>query len=69
MSVYEDMAEMIRLGAYRRGSDPLVDEAILYQPQLEQFLSQHKALAADIGGGFQALRTILDGKPAAGDGK
>jgi len=28
MSTYEDMAELIRLGAYRRGSDPKVDEAI-----------------------------------------
>ena len=28
MSTYEDMAELIRLGAYRRGSDSKVDEAI-----------------------------------------
>src|SRR5215467_13424019 len=33
MAQYEDMAEMIRLGAYRRGSDPLVDESIRYQPE------------------------------------
>jgi flagellum-specific ATP synthase len=60
MSVYEDMAEMIRLGAYRRGSDPLVDEAIRYQPLLEQFLSQDKAQAAELAGGFQTLRAILE---------
>ena len=28
LSVYEDMAELIRLGAYRKGTDPAVDEAI-----------------------------------------
>jgi flagellum-specific ATP synthase len=68
MSVYEDMAEMIRLGAYRRGSDPLVDEAIHYQPLLEQFLAQDKVQAADLTGGFRELQAILDGTPATGGG-
>lgn len=40
MSTYEDMAELIRLGAYRKGSDPKVDEAMGIYPQLEQFLTQ-----------------------------
>lgn len=40
MSTYEDMAELIRLGAYRKGSDPLVDEAIHYHVALEAFMSQ-----------------------------
>jgi len=30
LSTYNDMAELIRLGAYRKGSDPSVDEAIEY---------------------------------------
>jgi len=41
LSVYDDMAEMIRLGAYRAGSDPKVDEAIKYFPKLEEFLKQN----------------------------
>ena len=40
MSTYADMEELIRLGAYRRGSNPEVDKAINYHPQLEAFLSQ-----------------------------
>ena len=40
IATYEDMAEMIRLGAYRNGSDPLVDEAIHFHALLEEFLSQ-----------------------------
>ena len=32
LSAYNDMAEMIRLGAYRRGSDPLVDRARQLEP-------------------------------------
>ena len=30
MVTYEDMVELIRLGAYRRGSNAVVDEAIHY---------------------------------------
>ncbi len=41
LSVYDDMAEMIRLGAYRQGADPKVDEAIQYYPKLEEFLKQN----------------------------
>ena len=40
LSTYEDMAELIRLGAYQPGSDPGVDEAIHYYPALEAYLSQ-----------------------------
>jgi flagellum-specific ATP synthase len=34
MSVYADMEELIRLGAYRKGSDPKVDRAIAINPAL-----------------------------------
>ncbi len=37
---YEQMAEMIRLGAYRAGADAAVDAAIEMQPALDAFLSQ-----------------------------
>ncbi|MGB1539716.1 MAG: flagellar protein export ATPase FliI, partial [Rickettsiales bacterium] len=42
MATYDDMAEMIRLGAYRQGSDPTVDEAIRYYEPLEEFIRQRK---------------------------
>src|SRR5690606_21218909 len=37
---YEDMAELIRLAAYRKGSDVEVVEAIARYPGLEAFLAQ-----------------------------
>ena len=40
ITTYEDMAEMIRLGAYRRGADKDVDQAIEIYPRIEAFLSQ-----------------------------
>lgn len=37
---YAETAELIQLGAYRRGSDPAIDEAIRVRPALEALLSQ-----------------------------
>lgn len=59
ISTYEDMAELIRLGAYRRGSDPAVDEALVLYPQLEEFLGQHKDDKSSIEDGFTRLASIL----------
>ena len=63
LAIYEDMAELIRLGAYRRGSDPRVDEAIRYYPALEAFLAQKKEERADFAAGYAALAQILAPKP------
>ncbi|WP_439817367.1 flagellar protein export ATPase FliI [Zavarzinia sp. CC-PAN008] len=60
LSTYEDMAEMIRLGAYRAGSDQAVDEAIRYQPQLNRFLSQGKREQSTLAQGYAELAAILD---------
>lgn len=59
ITVYEDMAELIRLGAYRRGSDPSVDEAIYLYPELEIFLTQNKDENTSIEEGFIRLAEIL----------
>ncbi|NKB20158.1 MAG: flagellar protein export ATPase FliI [Alphaproteobacteria bacterium] len=62
VSRYEDMAEMIRLGAYQAGSDPATDEAIYYRDQLEAFLSQTKEEQTDIPMGFEMLAEIVNGE-------
>ena len=64
MSTYDDMEELIRLGAYRPGSDPLVDEAIFYQPAFDSFLGQRKDEATDMETGYAMLANILSQKPA-----
>lgn len=40
MRTHEEMRELIQLGAYVPGSDPLTDEAIARMPALERLLSQ-----------------------------
>ena len=59
ITTYEDMAELIRLGAYRRGSDPAVDESLVLYPQIEEFLGQHKEDSTTIQEGFERLGSIL----------
>jgi flagellum-specific ATP synthase len=72
MATYADMEELIRLGAYRSGSSPEVDEAIALNPELEAFLAQDKAESSSLGEGYRRLASILDGPspgrddPAAG---
>jgi flagellum-specific ATP synthase len=65
MTVYEDMAELIRLGAYKAGTNPEVDHAVKLYPQLEAFLIQRKDEATDLATGYQALSAILDGERRA----
>lgn len=67
LATYEDMAELIRLGAYRRGTDPAVDEAIHYYPALEQFLAQLKSDATTLPDCYARLAEVL-GMPFSGDG-
>ncbi len=63
MATYEDMAELIRIGAYKRGADAAIDEAILHQPRLEAFLSQTRNEHSDLATGYADLTEII-GKPA-----
>jgi len=60
MSTYEDMAELIRLGAYKTGTDQNVDAAIHYYPLLEQFLSQRKDDSTSLSECYAQLTGILN---------
>jgi flagellum-specific ATP synthase len=59
LTIYEDMAELIRLGAYKAGTNPEVDEAVRLYPQLEAFLAQSKDERATLSQGYDALSTIM----------
>jgi flagellum-specific ATP synthase len=59
MSAYADMEEIIRLGAYRAGSDPVIDRAIGLNPDLEAFLAQDKTEFTSIDEGYAWLARIL----------
>ena len=59
MATYENMAELIRLGAYRRGTDPEVDRAMQFYPQLETFISQREKEASTLAEGYDQLAKVL----------
>ncbi len=59
LATYENMADVIRLGAYRKGSDPVIDEAIHYYGALEKFLSQSVEEPALLEEGYAQLQKIL----------
>lgn len=59
LSTYEDMAEMIRLGAYRKGTDAAVDQAIALYPAIEKFLSQRIDDQSSLAQDYHDLATAL----------
>jgi flagellum-specific ATP synthase len=59
MATYADMEELIRLGAYRAGSSPEVDEAIRLHEPLESFLRQRKDEVASLADGYRQLQQIV----------
>jgi flagellum-specific ATP synthase len=64
LSAYANMEELIRIGAYRAGSDATVDVAIHLQPALERFLGQDKDEATSLDDSFSRLDAILRGEAA-----
>ena len=59
MATYADMEELIRLGAYRTGTSPEVDEAIRLHKPLEDFLRQGKEEATSLAEGYLRLAEIV----------
>jgi flagellum-specific ATP synthase len=63
LAVHADMADLVRLGAYRAGSDPAVDEAVALAPRIEAVLQQGRDDPAGLEAGFAQLREILGAMP------
>jgi flagellum-specific ATP synthase len=60
LAVYADIADMVRLGAYRAGSDPTVDEAVALAPRIEAMLRQERSERTGIKDSFALLRAALE---------
>ncbi len=58
-SRYQRSRDLISVGAYVRGSDPLLDEAIAMYPQLEAFLAQDMRERAGYGDSLLRLQQLL----------
>jgi flagellum-specific ATP synthase len=61
LALQAEMADLVRLGAYRAGTDPAVDEALSLAPRIEALLHQDKGEATPLAEAFARLREALDG--------
>lgn len=61
LALQAEMSDLIRLGAYRAGTDPAVDEAIKLAPRIETVLRQDRQDATSLADSFTLLRDALEG--------
>jgi flagellum-specific ATP synthase len=54
-SVYEENRDLILMGAYRTGSDPIVDVAIARHDQILEFISQGQTEHVDYASAVEAV--------------
>ncbi len=59
LSVYGDMVDMVRLGAYRAGTDATVDEALRLTPAIEAVLRQERHETTGFAESFHSLRQAM----------
>jgi flagellum-specific ATP synthase len=65
-SIYQEHRDLIAVGAYQRGADPRVDEAIQRWPAMLEFLRQRHDDCVDFSSGINSLKQVLGGKLAEG---
>jgi flagellum-specific ATP synthase len=59
LSTYQQNRDLIAVGAYQRGSDPRVDNAVTLFPRMQKFLQQDIRERADFGASLTALSAVL----------
>ena len=63
LAAYRDTRDLIEIGAYRPGANPLVDEAIALRPMLNEFCKQAVDEASPAGIAWQQLAQVLALQP------
>jgi flagellum-specific ATP synthase len=58
-AAYGQNRDLITIGAYAKGSDPRVDEAIHYWPAIERFLQQAGSESISFGQSFESLQALF----------
>ena len=60
LAAYNAQRDLIAIGAYQRGNDPLLDMAMAKWPEIQNFLSQDVDEAADVEASRVALARLID---------
>ena len=59
LDTYADASDLVRMGAYRSGSDAAVDQALLLAPQIEEILRQGRDERSDLASAFSQLNAAI----------
>ncbi len=60
LATYAEMADLVRLGAYKAGGDPAVDEAVALAPRIERALHQERGACTTLEQSFTALAAAME---------
>lgn len=66
LAAYREKEELIAVGAYQAGTDPLLDMAIRMRPEIEEFLCQSPEDSSAFGDTRQALLNLIARASTAG---
>jgi flagellum-specific ATP synthase len=69
LSAYQENEDLITIGAYQRGSNPLVDRAITLKPLIDEFLSQASREVVQWSATVEALKKLTGAASASTLGK
>ncbi|MDF7673456.1 FliI/YscN family ATPase [Acetobacteraceae bacterium ESL0709] len=59
LASWNDLRDLVRLGAYKAGSDPQADRAIKFGPMIEALITQNKDEGVSLKDAFQELKRLL----------
>ena len=60
LATYAEMADLVRLGAYKQGADPAIDAAVALAPQIERAINQDRNESNTLSGSFAALAQAME---------
>jgi flagellum-specific ATP synthase len=65
MAAYRDAKDLIEIGAYIAGTNPVVDRSVVLKPMIDNFLRQSIEESARLDDSWNALTGILAPQPGA----
>lgn len=65
LALHAEMADLVRLGAYKTGTDPAADRALRLAPMIEGLLRQGRGTSSTLDEAFSSLGSLLAGDPNA----
>lgn len=65
LAIKAELADLVRLGAYRPGSDPEADRALRLAPQIETLLHQGRHQPSTFQNAIMALATVIEDQSTA----